>query len=160
MLFLMVDDGFIPTHQSSFKAIYQGLFSKWLAQECYCARCQRLIAGALVRKARNKDSGWGRTIGDETTIKLDATQARHMHVGDQTRGVINAIRIEEIFGRRVGGRHVAKGSKQASNCLTDAFIIVDYRNHENLWEFGSTMAALAAVTRSSATFKLVHLNDY
>jgi len=31
-------------------------------------------------------------------MQLHATQARHMHIGDQAGGVINVIRTKEIFG--------------------------------------------------------------
>jgi hypothetical protein len=45
------------------------------------------------------DYRWHReAISAETLTELHATQTGHMHIGDQTGGVVNIVRTKKIFG--------------------------------------------------------------
>jgi hypothetical protein len=89
---------FLLVKASCFQTIEQGLFAKRLAQESNCPSGQYLRTRGLIGMPRNKDRRRREAIGPETLIELHATQTGHMHIGDQTGGVVNILRTKKIFG--------------------------------------------------------------
>jgi hypothetical protein len=85
------------TDQSALQAIPQGFFAHGFAQECDSTRRQHLHTRRLVGKTRNKNCGYGETVGEETLMELNASQTWHMQVGNQATRVSDTIRIKKIF---------------------------------------------------------------
>ncbi len=79
------------------QAITQRSFADGFAQECDSTGRQHLCARRLVRETCNNNRRDGETVGEQTTVKLNPGQTRHVQIRNQARSVSYAIRIEKIF---------------------------------------------------------------
>ena len=105
---------------SGFEAIKQGMFAKGLAQESQCACRQHLRTRRLIGMPRNEDRWCRETIAADALIELHATQTWQMHIGDQTRRVVNVIRTKKILGRSVSRWRVTQRSNYRRRSLPSA----------------------------------------
>jgi len=70
----------------------------------------------------------------QKALQLNPAQTRHLHVGDQARGVIDLIRLQKLLRRRKRHRAVAEGSQKRFRRLTHKTVIIHNRNHlERPW---------------------------
>src|SRR5207249_3439301 len=53
----------------------------------------------VFRIGGHKDDREAMALFQKMVLKLDPAQARHLDIGDQAGGVVQAVRIEEFFGR-------------------------------------------------------------
>jgi hypothetical protein len=61
-------------------------------------------------------------------LKVNPAQARHLHIGDQASGIIQAVRLQKFFGRRKGYGLIAKRPEEPLGGFTYRFVVIDDRD--------------------------------
>jgi hypothetical protein len=85
------------------------LVVKRLAQESGSARLHGSLTGILALVSGDEDDGNAAARGSEVTLKLQTIHARHLHVNDETRGIVQMAGPQESLGRFKSCRPKAEG---------------------------------------------------
>ena len=109
----------------------QLLIAARLAEKADRSGIDRLITGPFVRKGRDKDNRRAPALRDQELLELDATQAFHLNVENETTAIIQ-IGIQKLFCRGKGAGVVTERPHQRFRGFPDGFIIVNNRDH---WSF-------------------------
>ena len=68
------------------------------------------------------------TSGDQPVLQLNAAQSRHLHIGDETRCVIDLLGFEKFLGRAKRRSVIAQRSHEEFHRLAHGIIVIDNRN--------------------------------
>ena len=82
----------------------------WLAQEGNRSGLHSACPHVFIEMARDENNGNAMTSGDQVVLQINPTQSRHLHIGDQTRCVVDMIGVEKFVGRAKCGGVVAQRS--------------------------------------------------
>jgi hypothetical protein len=104
------------------------LVGERLAQESGSARSHRSLTGiyALVGGDENDRNAAAR--GSQVVLKLQSIHARHLHVNDETRGIVQVTGTQERFGGFISRRAKAKGLDEERGGSANRPIVVNYRD--------------------------------
>ena len=96
---------------------------------------QCALACALVRESGHEDD-WDAVTGpDELAMQLQTVDARHLHIGDETRRLGNAVRAQKRLGRGKNPNGQAERFNEFSCRLATHFIVID---DSNQWSIGQS----------------------
>jgi hypothetical protein len=73
------------------------LVAKRLAQESGSAGLHRSLTGIFARVSGDEDDRNPAARGSEVTLKLQTIHARHLHVNDETRGIVQMAGPQEVL---------------------------------------------------------------
>jgi hypothetical protein len=104
---------------------------KRLFQKCECTGGVRTLSGALLGKRGNENDRQVPSLGDEMALKVQPIHTRHLHIGDQTRGIVGSRRAQEILGGFEPTRDEPEGPHKTFHSDTDRCVVIDDRNNRN-----------------------------
>src|SRR4029077_18152018 len=78
----------------------------------------------------DKNDGNAMPVGDETVLQVDTGQARHLHIGDETRCIVQLLGLEKFLCRTERAGVVAQRSEEFLQGFACRLIVIDNRNHE------------------------------
>ena len=84
--------------QSLFQMVNQLLVIGWLAQEANRTGFHGACPHVFVRIASDENYGNSVTSGDQAVLQVKAAQPRHLHIGNEARGVGDLLRLENYLG--------------------------------------------------------------
>ena len=108
----------------------QVILGERLRQVPLHARLQHACSQCFVGIGRDQNGGDGFAAGHQSIMEFRTCDSRHLHIRDQARRVMAAIRIQKLRGRRERHRAIAQRSNEARQGLSNQFVIVDDRNYD------------------------------
>jgi hypothetical protein len=73
---------------------------EWLAQKPDRSSLQNHPTDPFIRECGHKDDWRTVTLGDQSSLQLNSTQAGHLHICNKTARLIYMVRLKKLFGRR------------------------------------------------------------
>jgi hypothetical protein len=111
------------------KAIDQSRSGEGLGQEANRPRLQGSGTSGLVGEGGDEYERHAVTLGAHFRQELQSAHARHLHIGDHARGVIQASRLQEVLCGRVRLDRVPVRPQKLARRRTNCRIVVDDGNN-------------------------------
>jgi uncharacterized C2H2 Zn-finger protein len=115
--------------QRSFDAANQDRAGKRFRKEAYGAYLQCPGTDILFRERRNKNERHVIAANAHMHQQVQAAHPRHLHIRNDTRNVVRAGRLQEIFGRHKCTYGVSVRAEEIIGCCANGCIIVNDGNN-------------------------------
>jgi len=137
--------------QCLIEAVDQRVVVEGLVEEADRACASHPGFDASLGGGRYEDHGHPMAARGQLTLQLDATQSRHLHIGDQARRRVGLFGLQEVLGRGKSDRVVAERAHQTEHRLAHGRIVIDDGNHGGSAAHSSVAAMLGQAARPRHT---------
>ena len=125
---MLAPSEFLRSLQSRLNAGEQIVFGDGLVQNANHSGFQRLCANALARERGDDDRRNSPAGSRQLAYQLKSGYPGQFDVGNQTRCLLEQIRLQELLSRRKYFGPEAKHLQKSGYCVTDLPVIVDTGN--------------------------------